>query len=164
MTDWSIVHRFGAWTAWIMGPRAEPGSVKDIARCVWSLGAWLWPIPAGVVGLSLRRLDSDLQQQAVLDGALGRTTFRQLAPAIAASFAMVLVLAMQEFAVYEPTGISVIAVEVRTVFDTGGMLAVQGVNAWTAGGIESAGFSQPQQPARAAAAVVTGAPLVLMVA
>ena len=32
---------------------------------------------------------------------------------------MVTVLATQEFAVYEPTGISVVATEVRMVFDTG---------------------------------------------
>src|SRR5688572_15379992 len=43
-----------------------PGTAADVWRCVWTLATWLWPIPAGVIGLSLRRLDGDLQQQALL--------------------------------------------------------------------------------------------------
>ena len=98
-----------------------------------------------------------VQQQAVLDGALRRVTLRQLAGPIIASMAIVTILASQEFAVYEPTGISVVATEVRMVFDTGcGQLAGQ-FDRWRdsrRGGDES-----PDQPARAAAAVATATPL-----
>ena len=72
-----------------------------------------------MLGLALRRVDADVQQQALLDGALLRVTARQLAGPAAAAMACVVVLASQEFAVYEPTGISVVATEVRMVFETG---------------------------------------------
>ena len=94
-------------------------SGADVLRCIATLATWLWPIPAGVLGLALRRVDADVQQQALLDGALGRLTARQLAGPAAAGMACVVVLASQEFAVYEPTGISVVATEVRMVFETG---------------------------------------------
>lgn len=138
-----------------------PGGVADTLRCIWSLAAWLWAVPAGLVGLSLRRLDTNIQQQALLDGAPRRVALRQLMPAIIASLAVVTVLATQEFAVYEPTGISVVATEVRMVFDTGAVSSptnpiagpvIQGV-----GGHEARG-----QAARAAAAVATAFPLLLI--
>ncbi len=94
------------------------GERRMYFRCIWSLGTWLWAVPATLVGLSLRRMDTVVQQQAVLDGALLRITLRQLLGPIVASVAIVTVLATQEFAVYEPTGISVVATEVRMVFDT----------------------------------------------
>jgi ABC-type Fe3+ transport system permease subunit/DNA-binding beta-propeller fold protein YncE len=94
-------------------------SSADVLRCVWTIAAWLWAIPAGVLGLALRRVDVNLQQQALLDGALGRLTARLLLAPAVASVACVAVLAGQEFAVYEPTGISVVATEVRQVFETG---------------------------------------------
>lgn len=162
----SIVYSYGwAQLLALWGINLEPASPADVARCVFSLAAWLWAVPAELIGLALRRLDANVQQQALLDGALGRITLRQLWPAITASFAIVLVLAMQEFAVYEQTGISVIATEVRTIFDTGGVIANLGTRvASSPGGVESAGFAGPDQAARAAAAIVTGAPLVLAVA
>ncbi len=52
----------------------RPNGAADIFRCIWSLGAWLWAVPAGLIGLSLRRMDTAVQQQAVLDGALRRVT------------------------------------------------------------------------------------------
>ncbi|HEV7302202.1 MAG TPA: hypothetical protein VGN72_22885 [Tepidisphaeraceae bacterium] len=160
-----IVNSYG-WSRFfgLSDVKLNPGSTADIARCIWSLAAWLWPIPAGLMGLALRRLDGNLQQQAVMDGVLGRVTLRLLWPTIASALAIVLVLAMQEFAVYEQTGISVIATEVRTVFDTGGVMALLGADAWQPGGVQSAGFSGADQASRAAAAIVTGAPLVLAVA
>src|SRR5581483_9321319 len=87
----------------------QPNGPADIFRCIWSLAAWLWAVPAGLIGLSLRRMDTSVQQQALLDGALRRVTFRQLLGPIIASIAIVTILATQEFAVYEPTGISVVA-------------------------------------------------------
>src|SRR4051812_18019 len=107
-----------------------PGSAGDVCRCVWTLATWLWPIPAGVIGLSLRQLDGDLQQQALIEGAYWRVVGRQLARPALAAMAVVAILAMQEFAVYEPTGISVVATEVRTVFETG-------EPGWTTGSISS---------------------------
>ncbi|MDB5292796.1 MAG: hypothetical protein JWL69_4037, partial [Phycisphaerales bacterium] len=89
----------------------RPNGPADVFRCIWSLAAWLWAVPAGLIGLSLRRMDTGVQQQALLDGALWRVTLRQLAGPIIASLAIVTVLASQEFAVYEPTGISVVATE-----------------------------------------------------
>lgn len=134
-----------------------PGGWADIFRCIWSLAAWLWAVPAGLLGLALRRLDPNLQQQALLDGALYRITFRQLLGTIIASLAIVTVLATQEFAVYEPTGISVVATEVRMVFDTGAMSSPDNSIAGTVS--QGAGAKSPDQPARAAAAVATDLPL-----
>jgi ABC-type Fe3+ transport system permease subunit len=139
----------------------RPNGPADIFRCIWSLGSWLWAVPAGLVGLSLRRMDTAVQQQALLDGALRRVTLRQLSGPIVASLAIVTVLATQEFAVYEPTGISVVATEVRMVFDTGSVSSVTNsistVNPSTNGG----GAKAPDQAARAAAAVATATPLLL---
>lgn len=137
----------------------RPNGPADVFRCIWSLGSWLWAVPAGLIGLALRRMDSAVQQQALLDGALRRVTLRQLLGPIIASLAIVTVLATQEFAVYEPTGISVVATEVRMVFDTGSpssaINSIAAVNPATAAG----GLRSPDQPARAAAAVATAMPL-----
>src|SRR5207247_2752727 len=146
-----------------------PSGGPDTLRCVLTLAAWLWPLPAGIVGLALRRLDPSLQQQALLDGALWRVTARQLAGPVAASLACVTVLASQEFAVYEPTGISVVATEVRMVFETG--LYSSPTNPITApvsggaGAISANGeaLASSEQQARAAAAVATAVPLLLIV-
>ena len=140
-----------------MGVTFVPGGWADTFRCIWSLAAWLWAVPAGLLGLALRRMDTDVQQQAVLDGALYRVTFRQLLGPIIASVAIVTVLATQEFAVYEPTGISVVATEVRMVFDTGSVSSPD--NAITISGFLEGGKKSPDQAARAAAAVATALPL-----
>ena len=67
------------------------------------------------------------------------------------------ILASQEFAVYEPTGISVVATEVRMVFDTG---SVSSPDNSIAGAVTPAGgMKSPDQAGRAAAAVATAAPL-----
>ncbi len=156
---WSqFVHIVERWTRATRFPLAiEPGGAADTARCIWTLAAWLWAVPAGLVGLGLRRMDTDVQQQAVLDGRLLRITLRQLLGPVLASVAVVTVLATQEFAVYEPTGISVVATEVRMVFDTGSVSSVN--NAITATGVGGGGRTSPDQAARAAAAVATTLPL-----
>ena len=140
-----------------MGVTFVPGGWADTFRCIWSLAAWLWAVPAGLMGLALRRMDTDVQQQAVLDGVLYRVTLRQLLGPIIASVAIVTVLATQEFAVYEPTGISVVATEVRMVFDTGSVSSPD--NQIAAPGFLEAGKKSPDQAARAAAAVATALPL-----
>jgi ABC-type Fe3+ transport system permease subunit len=147
-----FVQRFGLTFA--------PAGPADTLRCIWSLAGWLWAVPAVLIGLSLRRMDSSIQQQALLDGGLLRVTLRQLVPSIIASIAIVTIIATQEFAVYEPTGISVVATEVRMVFDTG---AVSSADNPIAGPVLSGlGAKSPDQPARAAAAVATAMPLVVL--
>ena len=119
-----LLHIHGAAYTFPIETLFRPSGSADVFRCIWSLAAWLWAVPAGLIGLSLRRMDTAVQQQALLDGALRRVTLRQLAGPIIASLAIVTVLATQEFAVYEPTGISVVATEVRMVFDTGSVSSV----------------------------------------
>ena len=137
----------------VMGVTFEPASWPDVARCIWTLAAWLWPIPAVVIGLALRRMDVTVQQQAVLDGVLWRITLRQMLGPIIVSVAAVTLLATQEFAVYEPTGISVVATEVRMVFETG---AFSGPTPITNAAL---GRTFPTQATRAASAASTALPL-----
>lgn len=116
----SLTYAYG-WSQFfrLLDVHFEPAGKADVARCIWSLATWLWPIPATAVGVALRRMDVQLQLQALLDGALWRVTLRALAVPLAAGIAIAAVLAVQEFAVFEPTGISVVATEVRMVFETG---------------------------------------------
>jgi ABC-type Fe3+ transport system permease subunit/DNA-binding beta-propeller fold protein YncE len=160
----SIVYAYGWMQVLRIGDVFPmPASAGDICRCIWTLATWLWPIPAGVIGLSLRRMDGDLQQQALMEGAYWRIVGRQLLPAGLAAFAIVMILAMQEFSVYEPTGISVVATEVRTVFETGQ------VGLWT-GAVATVktgqGISLPpaDQQKNAAAALVTALPMLCVIA
>ena len=155
-----LTDHFGIELVQRFGLTFMPAGPADTFRCIWSLAGWLWAVPAGLIGLSLRRMDSSVQQQALLDGALLRVTLRQLLPAIVASIAVVTIVATQEFAVYEPTGISVVATEVRMVFDTG---AVSSPDNPIAGPVlQGLGQKSPDQPARAAAAVATALPLVIL--
>jgi len=153
-----LTNHFGLSFVQRTGLTFFPGGPADTLRCIWSLAAWLWAVPAGLIGLALRRMDTSVQQQALLDGALRRVTLRQLLPAIVASLAIVTVIASQEFAVYEPTGISVVATEVRMVFDTGAISSPD--NPIAGPSLTGSGARSPDQPARAAAAVATALPLV----
>jgi ABC-type Fe3+ transport system permease subunit len=157
---WSQLARLSRPMLRPMGITFIPGGNADTLRCIWSLAAWLWAVPAGIIGLALRRLDPGIQQQALLDGALLRVTLRQLWPALIISLAVVTVLATQEFAVYEPSGISVIATEVRMVFDTGAFSSPD--NQIAAPLPQGMGAKSPDQPERAAAAVATALPLVMI--
>ena len=137
-----------------MGLSFEPAGVADILRCIWILAAWLWVVPAYLIGMSLRQLDPTIQECALLDGVPIRMTLRQLYGPIAASVAVVTILATQEFAVYEPTGVNVVATEVRMVFSTGAFSSLPDRS--------HQGSSAPlTQSERAAAAVATAAPLLL---
>ncbi len=159
---WSQVVRILRPALQPIGVTFAPAGWADTLRCIWSLAAWLWAVPAGLIGLALRRMDTDVQQQAVLDGVLYRITLRQLLGPIIASVAVVTVLATQEFAVYEPTGISVVATEMRMVFDTGSVSSPD--NAITVTGLGGAGKMSPDQAGRAAAAVATALPLLVCTA
>jgi ABC-type Fe3+ transport system permease subunit len=159
----SIVYAYGWMQVLRLGNVFPmPASTGDVWRCIWTLATWLWAIPAGVIGLSLRRLDGDLQQQALLEGAYWRIVGRQLFPAALAAFAIVMILAMQEFSVYEPTGISVVATEVRTVFETGQVGLWTGALATVQSG---QGISLPpaDQQKNAAAALVTAFPMLCVI-
>ena len=109
------------------GSEPMPQSFADVTRCVIALASWLWPAPAMLVAFAVRRIDGNVLLQARLDGAVGRTVARLLAGPILLGWTLALLLAFQEFAVFEPTGISVIATEVRSVFETGASLD----GAWT---------------------------------
>lgn len=149
----------------LIGIDFDPAGAGDTLRCIWTLAAWLWPIPAGVIGLSLRRMDIQVQEQAILDGHLWRSTFRHLLPAIIASFCIVMVLAVQEFAIYEPSGISVLATEVRMVFDTGSLSSADNpINQQLGFGAAIGGSAGLQdQRARSAAAVAVYAPMIVVI-
>jgi ABC-type Fe3+ transport system permease subunit len=166
----SITYAYG-WSQFLrlIDKTPDLASGVDVLRCIWTLATWLWPIPAGVMGLALRRVDPDVQQQALLDGALGRFTARMLMGPAAAGMACALVLASQEFAVYEPTGISVVATEVRMVFETGAFSSPE--NPITAAFISGGGaaltddsdtLASQAQNARAGAAVATSMPLLIV--
>ena len=142
------------WDA--MGVEFSPAGVADVLRCIWTLAAWLWPVPAAVIGLSLYRMDVLVQQHSVMEGVLWRTTLRQLLGPIVASMAMVTLLSVQEFAVYEPTGISVVATEIRMVFETG---AFSGAGNPMTGPVAGGALDQT---ARSAAAVATAGPLLVV--
>jgi len=177
----SIVYAYG-WSQFLrlIDVRLAPQSWQDVARCIGSLTAWLWPVPAGVIGLALRRLDQNLQQQALMDGVLWRVTIRQLLAPLVVSGTIVMGLAVQEFAVYEPTGVSVLATEVRMVYETGafssgGNPITQPMAGGSAGSDPSARATDQSaratdqsaratdQSARATAAVVVGLPGLVMV-
>lgn len=136
-----------AWYGIIADTRGAPvpSSWGDVLRCIWTLATWLWGIPALTLGLSLRRLDPQLQLQALLDGGLWRVTCRHLLTPLAAALALVTILGIQEFAVYERTGISVVSTEVRTVFQSGAF------------------SSATEQTQRAGAALAVALPLMLCV-
>ena len=173
----SLTYAYG-WSQFfrLIDAHPAPAGGLDVLRCVWSLATWLWPIPAAAVGIALRRLDTQLQLQALLDGVLWRVTIRELAAPLATAGAVCCVLAMQEFAVYEPTGISVVATEVRMVFETGafssadnpitapmgGLVAGGGAGAGVGAGVGAGGLSD--QRSRAAAAVAVSLPLLLVIA
>ena len=147
---WSQVFRLCQPLFRSVGIGFLPAGTADTLRCIWTLSSWLWGVPACIVGLQLRRLDPELQMAALMQGAQVRVTLRLLLGPILASAAILTVLATQEFAVYEPTGVSVVATEVRMVFSTGAFSSLPN------GGLDQ---SAPDQSQRASAAVMTAAPL-----
>ncbi len=157
----SIAYTYG-WSHvfLLVGITFKPAAASDVLRCIWTLACWLWALPAIGIGLALRHLDPQLQQHALLDGGLWRITARLLAGPAFACFAATFVLAIQEFAVYEPSGISVMATEIRTVFETGvpgsTPQAIIDVSPGASTGI-------PNQSHRAAAAVATSIPLLAII-
>ncbi len=99
-----------------------PQSAGDVVRCLIAIACWVWPIPTMLLAYQLRRLDPNLLMQARLDGVLPRIVARLLLPTLLLAWLITLLLSLQEFAVFERTGISVISTEVRSVFETGASL------------------------------------------
>lgn len=159
----SLVSSYG-WTQflWLIDALPEASSPADHARCVLALASWLFPVVAVLGGVSLRRLDPALQEQARLDGAGTGVTLRMLLPTLLAGAAIVLLVASQEFAAWEPSGISVIATEVRMVFDTGAFSSVG--NPITAPFADGSTAPATDQASRSAAAVSVALPLLLVTA
>lgn len=147
----SMVFAYGGQQALrLAGIGLDPASPADVLRCIVTLATWLWGLPAALVGLAWRRIDPWVMQQARLDGVPRRMTARLLAAPVLASICVTSAIATQEFGVFETTGISVAATEVRTVFDTGAFLG------GAAGGW--AGVAGGDQSRRAAGAVAVGLP------
>ncbi len=137
-----------------------PQSWVDIARCIFILSAWLFPIPAVAIAMTLRRIDQSLLEQACIDGVLARLMGRRMvAPAIF-SFAICIVLAMQEFSIFESPGISVMATEIRMIFETGQLSSKQNPIATLVGGVGVASASDLSQ--RAALSLAAGAPVIAL--
>ncbi len=137
-----------------------PQSAGDVARCVVVLAAWLWPVPAVIIGQSLRRIDTSMLEQAAIDGIVARFLLRRaLAPA-ALSLAICTMLAMQEFSIFEPTGISVNATEVRMIFETGTLSSASNSIFGLVGGVGVA--ESADLPARAALALCASLPTLLL--
>ncbi|MBC7783652.1 MAG: hypothetical protein H7144_07410 [Burkholderiales bacterium] len=146
----------------LVGVNPRTQSLADVARCVGILAAWLWPIAAMVIGFSLRRIDQSLLEHAAMDGVLGRTLARRaIAPALL-SLSICTVLAMQEFSIFESPGISVIATEVRMIFETGTLSSSTNPIAALTGGVGVAGSAD--LPARAAMAFAAGIPTLMLTA
>jgi len=139
-----------------------PQSAWDHVRCVWALSTWLWPIPCGVLALALRGTPRDLLDQARLDGAVGRIVARRLLAPLLGGFLLATMLAMQEFAVFEPTGISVLATEVRMVFETGAFSSPTNPIVQLQGGMAAVG-DLPDQARRAAVALGAGLPAIVSI-
>lgn len=110
----TLVHSY-AWREALMLVRLDPRpqSFADELRCVITLTAWSFPVPAGVIGLYLKRVDTSPLLQATLDGVFTRAAVRSAVPAIAAAWAAVFLLASQEFSVFEATGLRVLSTELR---------------------------------------------------
>ncbi len=100
-----------------IGILARPGSILDALRCAMTLGLWLWPVPALVVGLWMRSLGQSLVWQMRLDGAVVRVGARLMVTPMLLGWCGAFVLAVQEFSVYETTGVMVSSVLVRETLD-----------------------------------------------
>lgn len=158
----SIVLGYG-WTEILFSLKLlpYPQGLADHVRCVWMLATWLWPIPCGVIALALSNLDRDLVDQARLDGALARALIRRLAPALSAAVLLATLLAMQEFSVFESSGISVLSTEIRMIFETGRSSAFDNPISQLQGGVASQlGFGT--QVERSAMALGAGIPAIVL--
>jgi ABC-type Fe3+ transport system permease subunit len=106
----------------VAGVDPMPQSAADVVRCIVALASWIWPVPAMTLAFVLRRTDPNVMQQARLDGVELKMLARFAAGPLVLGFLVAMLLSLQEFAIFEPSGISVISTEVRAVFETGSSL------------------------------------------
>lgn len=134
----------------------RPGSWADVVRATTVVGLCVWPVGAAICAWGCWRVSGEARMSAALDGGHLRMIGGAMArPALVAWLAM-FILAGQEFAIFEQTGIVTSSTEVRLVFETGlGRSGVVGVM----GSAEGA-MSQEQ---RAAAAIRAGLPTLLII-
>lgn len=136
-----------------------PQSAGDIARCIGVLATWLWPISAVTLALAMRRMDRSVLEQAMLDGALRSTLMRRLTAPMIAAISLATMLALQEFSVYETTGISVVSTEIRMIFETGRLSSSDNPIAGLQGGVSARDLNS-DLAAQSALALSAGLPLV----
>ncbi|HEX8340448.1 MAG TPA: hypothetical protein VF624_06025 [Tepidisphaeraceae bacterium] len=144
--------------------RPRPQSMGDVVRCVWVLATWCWPVPAGLIALALRQIDRSLLDQAALDGAAARLIARRAAGPAAAGALVCAALCLGEFSIFEPTGISVMATEVRMIFETGALSSSANPIAALAGGGVGGAVEPADLHRRAALALAAGMPVLLLTA
>lgn len=140
----------------VLGYDPMPQSGADVIRCIVALASWIWPVPAMALAFALRRIDPNLVQQARMDGAEERLLLRFAAGPLVLGFLVAMLLSLQEFAIFEPSGISVISTEVRVVFETGSSLD----QSWSILPDDPDGHG-PSQEARTGAALAVMLPTLL---
>jgi len=113
------------------------------------------------MAFTLSHLERDLVDQARLDGALLRIVTRRVAPAMIAGLACATLLAGQEFAVFEMTGISVLATELRMVFETGRFSDANNPITLLQGGVSSGAGMAHDQSVRIARAIGAATPALI---
>ncbi len=111
-----------AWRLTVGMP--APDTALDRVRAVTTTAAQVWPVPAAVWGIALRRLPTSLLEAADLDGGRRRMTLRLLAPPTLAAWAGALLLAGRQVSAYDQTGIVTSSVLVRDAY----VLALGGVD------------------------------------
>ncbi len=135
-----------------------PQSAGDVSRCILILSAWLWPVPAIVIGFALSRIDQSMLEQASIDGVFTRLLIRRMMLPGVLSLMICLMISMQEFSIFEPTGISVAATEVRMIFETGTLSSASNPIAALVGGVGVANASDLS--GRSAMALSAGLPII----
>ena len=116
-----------------------PESWADVMRATLTTAAQVWPVPAAVLAVALRRMPGGVLDAAELDGARRRVVARLALPAVAAGWAGALLLAGRQVTAYDQSGIVTTGVLVREAYVTA-----------VGGGLD-----------RAAAAAGAGAPVVV---
>src|SRR2546430_9148829 len=77
----SLTYAYG-WSQFLRlcGIRPEMAGTGDTFRCIWSLATWLWALPAGLIGLALRRGGAPPPREAPPRGAPRGLTRRPAGP------------------------------------------------------------------------------------
>jgi ABC-type Fe3+ transport system permease subunit len=151
------------WGEWLvrLGQVPYPQGVLDHLRCVLILSTWVWPVPCAVMVMTLNHLERDLIDQARLDGAVRRIIARRLFPSMLGGLALATLLTVQEFAVFEMTGISVLATELRMIFETGRFSDASNPISLLQGGVSSGAGLAADQMTRVARSIGAASPVLI---